>query len=104
MYRNAASFCNVSDDFIKTYEAWDDNAKTSDVIAFHFDNSNVLEIETAITEVINQRFTPIECGYVDFDSNYDAALAELKAAGIDEYVAEVQKQLDEYFAENGYQH
>ena len=42
--------------------------------------------------------------YVDFDSNYEAAVEELKAAGIDEYVAEVQKQLDEFFAENGYQH
>jgi len=43
-------------------------------------------------------------GFVDFDSNYEDALAKLKAAGIDEYVAEVQRQLDEFFAVNGYNH
>ena len=102
MFRNAfytMFTSDVSDDFIKTYESWDDGAKTSSVIAFHFDNSNVQEIETAITEVVNQYFTPIECGYVSFDENYDAAVAKLKEAGIDEYVAEVQRQLDEYFAQ-----
>jgi ABC-type glycerol-3-phosphate transport system substrate-binding protein len=107
MFRNAnytMFTSDVSEDFIKMYEDWDKNAKTSDVIAFHFDNANVKEIETAITEVINQRFTPIECGFVDFDSNYPAAIAELKAAGIDTYVAEVQKQLDEFFKTNGHQH
>jgi ABC-type glycerol-3-phosphate transport system substrate-binding protein len=107
MFRNAnytMFTTDISDDFIKTYETWDDNAKTSDVIAFHFDNSNVLEIETDCNEVIKQEFTPIECGYVDFDTNYPVALEHLKAAGIDEYVAEVQRQLDEYFAANGYNH
>ena len=107
MFRNAnytMFTSDVSEDFIKTYESWDDNAKTSDVIAFHFDNSNVIEIETAVNEVIQKEFTPIECGFVDFDSNYPAAVEKLKAAGIDEYVAEVQRQLDAFFAENGYQH
>ena len=106
MFRNAnytLFTSDVSEDFIKTYESWDDDAKTSDVIAFHFNNENVLEIETAITEVIQQEFTPIECGYVDFDSSYDTAVQHLKEAGIDEYVAEVNRQLDAFFAENGYQ-
>jgi putative aldouronate transport system substrate-binding protein len=107
MFRNAnytMFTSDVTEDFIKMYETWDDNAKTSDVIAFHFDNSNVREIETAINEVVNQRFTPIECGFVDFETSYPAALAELKAAGIDTYVAEVQRQLDEFFKVNGHQH
>ena len=107
MFRNAnytMFTSDVSEDFIKMYEDWDKNAKTSDVIAFHFDNSNVREIETAINEVVNQRFTPIECGFVDFETSYPAAIAELKAAGIDTYVAEVQKQLDEFFKVNGHQH
>ena len=107
MFRNAnytMFTSDVSEDFIKTYETWDDNAKTSDVIAFHFDNSNVKEIETAVNEVIQKEFTPIECGFVDFETSYPAAIAELKAAGIDTYVAEVQKQLDEFFKVNGHQH
>ncbi|MCR5310156.1 MAG: ABC transporter substrate-binding protein [Lachnospiraceae bacterium] len=107
MFRNAnytMFTSDVSEDFIKTYESWDDNAKTSDVIAFHFDNSNVKEIETAVNEVIQKEFTPIECGFVDFDTNYPVAVQKLKDAGIDAYVAEVQRQLDEFFKENGYQH
>ena len=79
-----------------------DGAKTSDVIAFHFDNANVVEIETSVNEVIQQYMDPIMYGFVDFDDNYQAALDALKAAGIDEYIAEVQRQLDEYFAANGY--
>jgi hypothetical protein len=41
---------------------------------------------------------PILYGYVDFDENYPAAIAELEAAGINEYVAEVNRQLQEYMA------
>ena len=107
MFRNAnytLFTTDVADEYIATYETWDDGAKTSDVIAFHFDNSNVVEIETAINEVANQYLNPIMYGFVDFDSNYDSALAALKDAGIDEYVAEVQRQLDEFFEVNGYNH
>lgn len=105
MFRNANYTMfptTISDEYIKTYEIWDDGAKTSDVIAFHFNNENVQDIEASINEIINQYFTPIECGFVSFDDNYDAAVAKLKDAGIDEYVAEVQRQLDEFFATNGY--
>ena len=42
--------------------------------------------------------------FKDYDANYEDALAKLKAAGIDEYVAEVQRQLDEFFEVNGYNH
>ena len=107
MFRNANYTIfpsDVSDEFIEMYTHWDDDAKTSDVIAFHFDNSNVLEIETNVNEVLQNRLGPILYGYVDFDENYPVALQELKDAGIDEYVAEVQRQLDEYFAVNGHQH
>ena len=107
MFRNAnytLFTSDTSEDFIESYNSWDDNAKTSDVIAFHFDNSNVKEIETAVNEVAQKEFQPIECGYVDFDTAYPVALEHLKDAGIDEYVAEVQRQLDEFFKANGYQH
>ena len=107
MFRNANYTIfpsDVSDEFIEMYSHWDDDAKTSDVIAFHFDNSKVLEIETNVNEVLQNRLGPILYGYVDFDENYPVALQELKDAGIDEYVAEVQRQLDEYFAASGYNH
>ena len=37
-------------------------------------------------------------GYVDFDENYPAAIAELEAAGINEYVDEMNRQLDAFLA------
>ena len=66
------------------------------------DNANVVEIETSVTEVIQQYMMPILYGFVDYETNYPDALAALKAAGIDQYVAEVQRQLDEFFKVNGY--
>ena len=105
MFRNAnytMFTTDIADEYIERFNTWDDGAKTSDVIAFHFDNANVKEIEASVTEIINQYFTPIECGFVSFDDNYDDAVAKLKDAGIDEYVAGVQRQLDEFFAVNGY--
>ncbi len=42
--------------------------------------------------------TPLITGYVDFDKNYPKAVEALKAAGIESYVAEFQKQLDAYMA------
>jgi putative aldouronate transport system substrate-binding protein len=56
-----------------------------------------VEIELALQEAA-RLMEPIRSGYVDFDANYPAALAELKAAGMDAYVAEVQRQLDAFMA------
>ncbi len=88
----------VSDEYIDTYEHWDDGAKVSSAQGFIFNNENVVEIETAITEVTASDFAPLRSGFVSFDDNYEAAVAKLKAAGIDEYVAEVQRQYDEFIA------
>lgn len=76
--------------------------RPSDVIAFHFDNANVVGIETSCNEVMQQYMAPIMYGFVDFDTNYPDALQKLKDAGIDEYVAEVNRQLEEFFKVNGY--
>jgi putative aldouronate transport system substrate-binding protein len=84
-----------SDEYVHTIQTWDDDALFSPTMGFFFDNSNVLEVELAIQEAA-RLFEPIRSGYVDFDANYPAALEELKAAGIDEYVAEVQRQLDAF--------
>lgn len=105
MFRNAnytLFTTEVADEYIATYETWDDGAKTSDVIAFHFNNANVVEIETSCNEVMQQYMAPIMYGFVDYDTNYADALQKLKDAGIDQYVAEVNKQLEEFFKVNGY--
>ncbi|MGM1046731.1 DUF3502 domain-containing protein [Paenibacillus uliginis] len=35
---------------------------------------------------------------MDFETEYPKAIQKLKAAGIDEYVTEIQRQLDEFLA------
>ncbi|MDF2544985.1 MAG: extracellular solute-binding protein, partial [Herbinix sp.] len=89
---------NVDDAYIEQYQHWDDNAKLSNAIGFVFNNENVKEIETAVFEVCSKDLAPIRNGFVDFDENYDAAIKKLKDAGMDEYIAEVQKQFDEFMA------
>jgi hypothetical protein len=67
------------------------------MLGFAFDNTEVKDIETACNEAW-KKVAPILYGYVDFDENYQAAIAELEAAGINEYVAEVNRQLQEFMA------
>jgi len=89
---------STDDEYIEQYQHWDDDAKLSNAIGFIFNNENVKEIETAIYEVCTKDLAPIRDGFVDFDKNYDAAIKKLKDAGIDEYIAEIQRQFDEFMA------
>ncbi|MBR4953775.1 MAG: ABC transporter substrate-binding protein, partial [Oscillospiraceae bacterium] len=103
MFRNqnySVFGADVSQEYIDAYMSWDANAKTSKAMGFVFNNENVVEIETAILEVIQSYMSVIRNGFVNFDENYPAAVQMLKDAGIDEYIAEVQRQLDEFVAQN----
>lgn len=68
----------------------------SPVIGFVFDQTPVAnEIANLQTEVITSIY-PIKYGLVDYDSNIDAAISNLKAAGLDKVVEEYQKQFNEF--------
>ena len=69
------------------------------VLGFGFVDKDVVDIQTACSEAW-KKLAPILYGYVDFDENYPEAIAELEAAGINEYVAEVNRQLEEFMANN----
>ena len=100
MFRNAnyqVFKAGVTDEYIEMYRHWDDDAIQSAMMGFGFDDTNVKEIQNACTEAW-KKLAPILYGYVDFDENYPAAIAELEAAGINDYVAEINKQLQEYMA------
>lgn len=72
-----------------------ETAVTGIASQFTFDASSVqtqmADVQTQISAVI----APLACGVKDYDSNIDEALRLLKAAGIDELVAEFQKQFEE---------
>ena len=100
MFRNANYQVfrdNVSDEFIETYKNWDNEAVPSKMLGFAFNNSGLESVETACNEAFN-KLNPILYGYVDFDSEYPAAIKALKDAGIDQYVAEINRQLEEFMA------
>ena len=101
MFRNAnyqVFSSDVSDEYIEMYRHWDDDAQISAMMGFAFNSEGFELIENACNEAW-KKMAPILYGYVDFDENYPAALAELEAAGINEYVAEVNRQLKEYMGE-----
>ncbi|ROR27395.1 carbohydrate ABC transporter substrate-binding protein (CUT1 family) [Mobilisporobacter senegalensis] len=89
---------DIDQSYIDLYKSWDDNAIRSKTLGFNFNNENVKEIETAIKEVGLKDFAAIRSGFVDFDTEYPKAVKKLKEAGIDEYIAEVQRQFDEFLA------
>lgn len=90
---------DVDQEAIDAYRSWDDNAKRSASFGFRFNNENVKEIETRLGEVAQMYFIPLQTGFVDFDTEYPKAVQALKEAGIDEYVAEVQRQMDEFLSQ-----
>ncbi|MBR3017572.1 MAG: ABC transporter substrate-binding protein [Clostridia bacterium] len=98
MFRNANYQVfgeGVSDEYIEMYKHWDDEAIPSAMLGFAFDNTGFEAIETACIEAY-KKIDPILYGYVDFETEYPKAIAELEAAGINEYVAEVNRQLQEF--------
>ncbi|RED66352.1 ABC transporter substrate-binding protein [Cohnella lupini] len=88
----------VSQESIDMYKSWDANAVRSDSLGFRFNNEKVKNIETALREVMGKDMAAVRSGFVNFETGYPKALQKLKDAGIDEYVAEVQRQLDEFLA------
>lgn len=68
----------------------------SPVAGFVFDESNVVtEMSNLRNEIVASMY-PIKFGMVDYDEGYDAAIAKMKAAGLDKVIAEYQRQLSEY--------
>ena len=101
MFRNAnykVFTAEVSDEYIETYKHWDDEAIPSAMLGFAFDNTGFEALETACTEAWKS-MTPILYGYVDYETEYPKALAEMEAAGIHEYVAEYNRQLEAFLAQ-----
>lgn len=70
----------------------------SKAIGFTFDNSNVYDQYTAVSSAIAEYRDALTYGQVDIDTYLPKFIEELKAAGIDEVIAEEQEQLDAYLA------
>jgi putative aldouronate transport system substrate-binding protein len=87
---------DVNPDFIEDLAHWEDNTTLSKFYGFTFDNTPVKSEVAQIDTIWTNKVYPLLDGFVDFDANYDAILAELKAAGIDRYTEEFTRQLTQY--------
>ncbi|WP_197081025.1 extracellular solute-binding protein [Gordoniibacillus kamchatkensis] len=68
----------------------------SPVVGFRFDTTPVAEEYTNLSNLYKQLILPIKYGFVDYDKAFPDALKKLKAAGLDKYVAEYQKQFSQF--------
>lgn len=73
-------------------------SKKSLALGFTFDSTKVRDQITACTNVVAQYYTPLTYGEVDIDSTLPKFQDALKKAGINEIIAEKQKQLDAWLA------
>lgn len=76
------------------------DAVDSIIMNFTFDPANVSSQYTTCQALVTSDIYPVKLGIVKYDEAKDDVMAQLKAAGIDELIAEYQAQLDAYLAAN----
>ncbi|MDR1902524.1 MAG: ABC transporter substrate-binding protein [Treponema sp.] len=81
-----------------TFQA--DNKVYTPIAAFTFDSTPVASQLAALQTEIIASFYPIRYGLLDYASAYPAAIQRLKAAGLDQYMAEYRRQFAEYLRTN----
>ncbi|KAI7251769.1 hypothetical protein KC345_g11540 [Hortaea werneckii] len=80
-------------------DKWEGEVYHYPLETFVFDNSNVKTEVANVGNVMLQYGIPLEYGTVkDVDAGLAKLQAQVKAAGIDKIIAEVQRQIDEFLA------
>ena len=90
---------SIPQETIEEYEHFDDDAVFSKLTGFSFDTKPVATEVAMLTSIYDEKLKPMLWGFLDYEENIDSVLAELKAAGLDTYVAEYQKQFSEFYAQ-----
>ena len=88
--------CQISS--CEQYVAMNTEAKKSLAAVFIFDPSSVQNEYIALTNVWDEYSSQLMFGFVDPDEKTPELVEKLKAAGLDTYMAEKQRQLDEWAA------
>jgi putative aldouronate transport system substrate-binding protein len=97
--KNFQRFPTTMDDaYAKKIKTWDDDAKYSKIFGFNFNEESLKSEIAQLLTVYTEAIMPIAWGFLDYETNYPAMQAKLKAAGIDKYTAELQKQYAAYRA------
>ena len=85
-----------ADDTWEATKAINDNAERSPLLGFNPNLDNLKPQVASCQSVISEFLEALDFGIVDVDAVYPQFIAKLKAAGTDEIIAEVQKQIDEW--------
>jgi len=87
-------------DVWEVLDTFNKNSTPSMALGFVFDNAAVKNEVTACTAVVDKYYNSLMCGSIDPETALPQFNQELKDAGIDNIVAEKQRQLDEWNANN----
>lgn len=87
-----------SPDYWQEQTDFNNTAIRSSAYGFTYDSANVRNQVTACTNVVSKYHKALMCGALDPETTLPVFQAELKEAGIDDIIAEKQRQLDEWAA------
>ena len=88
---------SIPDDVINDYRHWNDGAILQKDIGFVFDPEPVKVELAQIGSVVGELIPRISLGFVDYDAVYPEFLRRYKNAGIDQYIAEYQRQFSAFY-------
>lgn len=83
-------------DYLKNTDAYNKTVVNSKAVGFSFDNSDLTTENSSISNVLTQYRVSLEDGVSDPGTVLPQMIQKLKASGIENYVAEKQKQLDSW--------
>ena len=84
-----------TEDYYKDLDNYSiDKCVVSKAFGYTFDISNVKTQAAAVSSVIGEYGPSLSCGVVDVDEKLPEFIQALKDAGIDDVIAENQKQFD----------
>jgi putative aldouronate transport system substrate-binding protein len=82
-------------------KAANEKAKISPLLGFTFDVTPVKTEQAQLTAALEEYRIGLSTGTLDTDTYLPKMLEKLKKAGLEKYLAEVQKQIDDWKAANG---
>lgn len=97
---NQFSFEGQSIEDMKLMDSENKSSAKSKAFGFTFDSSSLKAEYSSVLNVINQYLPGLNCGSLDPDTEIPNFIKALKDAGMDRIVAEKQKQLDAWLAQN----
>jgi len=88
----------ISEENIQAYMTNDVGSIVSKLSGFTFDKTPVETEAALLMAIYTEKLEPLQNGFGDYDKDFPGILEEMKAAGLDKYVAEYQRQVSEWKA------